>query len=210
MKKFVLFLFCAAAFTLNAQDFEGTISMELIYKELPQEMQAYKSMLPSEMIMQIKHDKSRVEKNMGMGSMIIIVDREKGESIMLMDMAGQKMYTRQSEEEASEYDEEDMEVNYLDGTKTIAGYKCKKGEMVGDEGTVVFWYTEEITSKAHQDFNSLKGFPLQYEIEDEDMTIVFKAKEVKKESLSDSIFEIPEGYRELSDGEMEQLMDGGF
>ncbi len=54
-------------------------------------------------------------------------------------------------------------IEYLDETKTIAGYTCKKAIMKDESGqlSMTAYYTEKINNQAEKKFAGLKGFPLQ-------------------------------------------------
>lgn len=194
----------------NAQSFEGVIEMEMIYGTLPSEMQAYKSMLPKGTTTTIKGKKVRVEKPGAMGmETVIIMDRDAEMSYILIDAMGQKMFVKQAIDDSDE-ENEDVDVEYFDEQKTIAGYKCKRAEVTDDQGTVVVWYTEEITSDASAQFSVLTGFPLEYTIESEGMEITVRAVSVEKKKVDAVLFEIPSEYEEVSEDDLDGMMNGGF
>ena len=62
------------------------------------------------------------------------------------------------------------------------------------------YYAEKLKSSAFSamnvQFSKLKGFPLEYQIYQQEMSMIYSAKEVIKKSLSSSVFTHPEGYKE--------------
>ena len=194
-----------------SQSFEGVIEMELIYNNLPAEMQAYKSMLPKETTTIIKGKNARIEKPGSMGTeTVIIMNRDAEISYILIDALGQKMYLKQAIDDADEEENEDVEVEYYNEEKTVAGYLCKRAEVTDEQGTVTVWYTTEITSDASAEFAVLKGYPLEYTIETEGMEITIRAMDVREEKVDVELFRVPEGYEEVSEEELGEMMGGSF
>lgn len=215
MKKIVYLLsaitLCIASLQVQAQGFEGVVEMEMIYGNLPPEMQAYKSMLPKETKTLIKGKKARVEKPGAMGmETVVIIDRDKEMSYFLIDAMGQKMYVTQAIDDGNEEENQDVDVEYFDEEKTIAGYKCKRAEVTDGDETIEIWYTTEISSDASPEFSVLKGFPMQYTIEAEGMEITVRAKRVEKKKLDKSLFVVPAEYEEVSEEDLGGMMGGGF
>lgn len=213
-----LVLACLAIFialpTIAQKKFEGTITYGLEYQDLPAEMAAMEAMLPDEMITQIKGDKTRLEQSLGMGmSQVTITDLKKGSGTLLMNMMGKKMAVEMSEAELKEMDKkkraEDPEFKYVDGTKNIAGYDCKKAILVL-EGVpdLEVYYTEQLPSGTHKQFDGLKGFPLEYTIDSGKFKMKMTAKSVKKEILDAKLFTIPDGYDKMTFEEFKSSMGG--
>lgn len=217
MKNLVLaFVAVAIALPTFAQKkFEGTITFGLEYQDLPAEMAAMSAMLPDEMTTQIKGDKTRLEQSLGIGmSQVTITDLKKGSGTLLMNMMGKKMAIEMSKEELKEVDKKKKgdkkpEFKYVDGTKKIAGYECKKA-MIVLEGTAEMevYYTEDLPSGANKQFEGLKGFPLEYTIDSGQFKMKMTAKSVKAESLDAGLFVIPDGYDKMTFEEFQSSMSG--
>ena len=191
--------------------FEGTITYGIEYEDLPEEMEAMKSMLPSETIIRIKDSKTRTEQSMGMGSTISIYDRKDNTSVTLMDMMGSKVAIKMNpkDEKKAKKEAKVLDIKYLDETKEIAGYKCKKAEITleGEEETIIVYYTEEInTQETKAQYKGLKGFPMSYEINTPEMKMVMTVKEVKKEKVSSAEFTVPAEYEEMTMEEFQAKM----
>ncbi|MBL4585814.1 MAG: DUF4412 domain-containing protein [Flavobacteriales bacterium] len=207
----------ALTFTLSVhaqKKFEGSVTYGIEYKDLPAEMAAMEAMLPDEMTIRIKGDKSRIEQSMGMGmSQIVISDAKTESGILLMDMMGKKTAIEMSKEELEKLNakkkENEPKIEYLDGSKEIAGYKCKKARILtGASGSIDVYYTDELPASAHKEFEGLKGFPLEYSVNSGPMNMIMSATNVTKEKLDKTLFDIPEGYEKQSFDEFQKSMQG--
>lgn len=217
MKKLIVaFMALAIALpTLAQKKFEGTINFSLEYQDLPAEMAAMEAMLPDEMTTMIKGDKTRLEQSLGMGmSQVTISDMKKGSGVLLMNMMGKKMAMEVSKEELEKLDKKNArdkkpDFKYVDGEKTIAGYKCKKA-MVSIDGSAALevYYTEDLPAAASKQYEGLKGFPLEYTISQGPMKIKATATKVSQEKLNSSLFEIPDGYDKMTFEEFQKSMGG--
>ncbi len=212
MKNLVLaFVALAIALPTFAQKkFEGTIVFGLEYQDLPAEMAA---MLPDEMTTQIKGDKTRLEQSLGMGmSQVTITDMKKGSGTLLMNMMGKKMAVEMSKDDLKDMDKKSdkkPEFKYVEGTKKIAGYECKKALMVVDSvGEIEIYYTEDLPAGANKQFEGLKGFPLEYTIDSGQFKMKMTAKTVKAENLGTDLFAIPDGYDKMTFEEFKTAMGG--
>lgn len=199
---------------LYAQDsFEGVINYNIEYKQLPQQMEAQREMLPKNMKVSFKNHKSRMEQTIGNGgSQVIISDNEKKIGYLAMDMMSQKILVviPKDKYEESMKRNKDVEIEYHDEIKNIAGYDCKKAVVKQSGNELTVYYTEELPSQALKDFNQLKGLPLQYEAYQNGMHMVISATDVSKKSIDSKIFEKPTGYQEMSIEQIQQMTGGSF
>jgi GLPGLI family protein len=198
-----LFLFSAAL--LTAQTFEGVITYKISYENLPAEMAEYESMLPTSAISTIKGHMYKMEQPLSMGmKQVTIMDNKEESGVLLMDMMGRKNAIVLDKESRKEFEneEEQPEFEYLNETKTIAGYECKKArmKMKGDDGDVTFevYYTDKIAAKDMNQVRGLKGFPLQYSTNAGQFVMTFTAEKVDKKKVSEEEFAIPDGYEHIT------------
>lgn len=205
----------------GAKDFKGVITYKITYPgtEIDPSMAA---MMPKMATMTIKDHMSKLEISMGqMGRQIQITDAEGKTVTTCLDMMGQKMYYVQTEEElkADQPDSDKITVELTDETKEIAGYKCTKAIVTmkdGDDETVFqIFYTEEIgTPGMNFDnalFEEIPGAMLEFEIETgRDQRMKMEAISVKKSSVSDADFQVPEGFEKKTSKEIRQMMGGGM
>jgi len=202
--------------TINAQkDFEGVVVYDMILDKnsgLPPEAAAL--LKGSTITTYIKGDLRRTDTNTPMSSQSIIIDEKAKTVVSLMDIMGQKYLIRMSPEDGKEQFST-PEIKYMEETKTIAGYACKKAEITikskeGKEDKINVFYTDEIIdSWIRPAYKGLKGFPMEYAINQNGMKLTLIAKNVSKEKVPDSKFEIPKDYKETTLEEMQKgLMKG--
>jgi hypothetical protein len=208
MKLLIGLLLVLSQFTSFSQTFEGTITMKITYADMPEDMQAYESMMPTEMITQISGMKTRVTNESAFGSTIAVYDNATQKGFILMDMMGQKMMTRTdvSDEDA---DDASFDVKKTTETKMIAGYSCTKYVVTNSESTVMdIWTTDGLNiPKSNQGLTSkAPGFPMEYSSVNEGITTTMTVSEVKKETLSPTLFVEPtEGYTVYTEEELLQM-----
>jgi hypothetical protein len=126
-------------------------------------------------------------------------------SLTLTTAMGQKFFVR-TPAAAANNNKPMPDIIYLDSTKEIAGYQCKKAiiKNTGKDGTdsAVFWYTDKlpvVTFGMGADmFKGLKGMPLEYEMNTAAMKIKLTAEKVSTADIPDSTFILStQGYTEL-------------
>lgn len=212
----------AFSFTGTDAGFEGKIVYEINVEGGNMPPEAMAMFAGSELTVYVKGSRSRSDVNMGMQNTTTISDSKTNTSVMLMDMMGYKYQIKsdpKKEEKAP-----DVTVKETSDTKTIAGFKCKRAEMTlkdeaGTPMTSNVWFTEEISnymgaSARNSQFKAIKGMPLEYEMSAErGMKMKMSATSISKESVPDSKFEIPAGYKETTMEDMQKdlmkMMQGG-
>ena len=159
--------------------------------------------MPKSQTIWIKGAKSRFEQNMAQMGTIVISDSDDGSSTILMDMMGQKYRLDIAKEEMDNMIKEQSipEVNYIAGTKIIAGYTCKKAEVIMDgfDGKAIFYYTEEIPPVKVKGMEALplNGMFMAYEASTQGMTISIEVQGIDKGPVDDTKFIIPDGYIDM-------------
>ena len=197
--------------SLLAQSFEGKIDYKMSYKNLPAEMQGMEGMLPKNQTIWIKGSKSRYEQKMTQMSTIVISDSDDGTSTILMELMGQKYKLAMAKEEMESLvgDQGVPKITYVEGTRVIAGYTCKKAEveMDGFDGKAIFYYTEEIPAVQVKGMEALalKGMYMAYEASTQGMTVSIEVSNIDKGSVSDDKFIVPDGYSDMPD-QMKSMM----
>ena len=208
---FTLLLACQS--DLFAQSsFEGKIVYTITYTDMPAEMKGYESMLPKDLTIFMKGNKSRVEQTQMMGKNIIVSDMDNKNGFMEMDMAGQKIRLNISTEDFEKEENIASDIEYVNESKNILGYDCKKAIMKDDSGNVLMtvFYTNKIINIAQKEFLGLKGFPLQYRMTQKNMTMEMTASDISKQSISDQSFEKSAGYKDISQADLQKMMMGGM
>ena len=204
--------------TLSAQQaFEGRIVYELSYPTTMEEDPVTKQKVHKEktdVILFIKGDKMRMETIITSGKSINICDGKAKTSVTLTETDGQKTAIFMDEEEMEEEDEnhvpegEKAKSTKSGETKEIAGYICKKEEIVLSKKStekLIVYYTDKIKSAAlnkniywiQKRCKRIPGLVLQYEILNANNETIYQliAKEVITESVSDKTFAIPTDYK---------------
>jgi GLPGLI family protein len=223
MKKiasFILFtgLLTGAVYAADAQTkfSEGKIVFDITYPgtDLDQNMMA---MMPTDATIYVKKDMSRMEMKMGMGSMVAISDAKSGTTTTLMDMMGQKIAMKITPDDLKKEKEKSgkPQVQITDETKDIAGYKCRKAIVTTttdgkDKYTFNVWFTKDIEAKnsAKNQIEGIDGFMMEFETKQQGMTIKMTAQSVTPQPVDDSMFVIPDGYKQMTMDDMKKMGGG--
>ncbi len=150
------------------------------------------------------------------GAMISTVVNTLDSSVTtLINAMGMKFFVKQTKDLVIEAMEEHTAptINYLDETKMIAGYECKKAEYItldefDDEVTTIVYYTTSIGKPSMNwggQFHGLSGFPMEYSVQTDEGNIIFKVIEVKSKKIKDVEFMIPSDYEEMSPEQLRSL-----
>lgn len=209
--------------SLNAQIKEGSVLYDMKVEGMPPEQAAM--MGDMETRVTFKNNKALTEVNSMMMTQQMVAD-ESGFT-MLMDQMGNKIAVKQSaaeiaKEEAKMKDKPaEPKVEYVNETKTIAGYECKKAIVTTvdkdkKETKSELWYCEKFANpnkegkgKGQSAMKGLKGMPFEYSTSYGPMKIKMVAKEVSTEPVPDSKFALStEGYKLMTVDEL-KAMSGG-
>ena len=174
------------------------------------------AMMPREMTLTFKGNKSKADMDMGMIVMKAIYDDKSKIFTMLMDMMGQKMSFKMNADsmEKMEGKRPKMTIKYLDETKVICGYTCHKAEITveGEKEKQIIYYTKDIVAKNANaikgGLKELDGFPMEYQVYEKGLKMKFIVKSVSADQVNDLVFNIPPDYKELSKVDL-QKMGGG-
>jgi hypothetical protein len=210
-----LYILLCNAIVGNAQQSlnEGTVEYKLTYTNLTEQMKEIQSTLPSKVTIYFKNNQFKTEMLMAQGEMNVLFDEGKKEMIMLMDMMGQKMKIKITEDQFKEKQKaafeaqgiKNVEVKATKEIKTIAGYACTKQivsyEMDGKKESTFCYVTDKLPSSSMLSDNpiyaGIKGFMMEYSTSQQGMTIIMVAEKVNPESISEKVFTTPEGYKEI-------------
>jgi GLPGLI family protein len=185
----------------KAETFSGVVKYGITYEGEDIDA-ATLAQLPTEIIVSINGMKSRSEQSSPFYTMASISNFQDGSTIILFDYMGMKVAVNQSKEEIeagkveSEYT--DPVINFVDETKVIAGYTCKKAEVTQGEEITEVYYTDEVLLPAGFNDNSgykgINGLLMQYSINQGGMLMVITVKEVSKTKPKVGLFLIPDDY----------------
>jgi hypothetical protein len=200
------FALLAITYTANAQGFKGVITFSMAYSGNIDAATAAQQ--PKLMTVSVMGNKVKTSLAVGPVVIDVVSDGDKKETITMIDMMGEKKYYKTL---AAEIDE-DLNKNgapvirYVEGTKTIAGYVCNKAEYVtkdeDDKETVTtVYYSTELGGELSNyggSFQGLKGFPMEYVINKNEIITTIAVTEVKKGKVKETDFLIPAEYVELT------------
>lgn len=210
MKRISLIIALAMSTMVFAQkDFEGEITYDIQYEDLSAQMEAYKSMLPSKSNVFVKGNLSKVVTPNGMGGeTMIISDAENGETLTLINQMGNKIATKSNSKELEK--EAEVEVEYLDETKEILGYKCNKALVTNKDGNEIeVFYTEELNHiKFSTNAMKVKGFPMQIIIGAEQFTMIQTVEKIDENKVKKFSLDVPSDYKLMTQEEIMKMQSG--
>lgn len=213
MKKISFVLALLLSTTIFAQDFQGTLSFKISYDDMSDQMKAMESMLPKGSKIEVRDGISRATTPNGMGgSTIILTNNSTGDMITLTDMMGNKIAMKTNMKDLQT--ENKPEIEYLDETKEILGYKCKKAIVTISDGEneseIELFYTEELDYISITPVTEgLKGMLMEMTVSQEFFTMTQTITEVKKGKVKKIKMEIPSDYQEMTQEELIKLSGGG-
>jgi GLPGLI family protein len=203
----------STSLSVSAQGFKGVLVYTLSYTGNIDA--ATLAQQPKTMTMSILGNKTKMNFPVGPIVIDVITDADKKETMTLIDMMGEKKYYKTTDAEIQEEQNKNGApvIRYLDETKTIAGYTCKKAEFVtkdddDKEVVVTVYYSEEIAGPNANyggSFPGLKGFPMEYTMTQGEINTTFTVTEVKKGKVKETDFLLPVDYVEFTPEEKAQM-----
>jgi GLPGLI family protein len=209
--------------SLTAQNNEGFILYDMKIEGLPPEQAAMVGDMENKVT--FKNGKVLTEMTSMMFTNQTVID-ENG-MVMLMEQMGNKMAIKQTkdemEKEAAKQKDKlaDPKIEYINETKSIAGYECKKAiiSIVGKdkkEEKMEVWYSEKFANpnkegkgKGQGFMKGLKGMPFEYAGGQGGMKFKMVAKEVSVDPVSDGKFNLStDGYKLMTMDELKALQGG--
>jgi len=165
----------------------------------------------STLTISFKDEAIRTDFGVAISGTTIIQDSKANKGLMLLDVLGTKKAVQLGETK-----EEQIKPNitYLDETKTIAGYACKKAIITVDDSTqLTAYYTDQISPEnkvTKYTYGNLKGFPLEMQVDLDGTLVNLKAESVdaSAQDASDFSLTVPEGYELTTMQELEKLTGG--
>lgn len=201
----ILILFFATAPSSKAQEFEG-----VIYYEIPAMVQQGVEELPY----MVKDSKVRMGFGGPAGKAAMLFMPEQSKAVIIIDKMKGYMVMNLDEFANQSQDQPEMKVTNTGKTKTIAGKSCEVWVMKSDNGHFETCISKELgtfmmpksstfreNSPAWAKELSEGGFmPLEvYQIDENgEKMLKLRALRIEEKTLPASLFEIPEGYRDMS------------
>lgn len=200
---------CFASIGLQAQKAftEGSVSYKVIQVDGPTYL---KSMIRGgKASVHIKGKLVNAELTImnGMMHSQTITDHKTDTSYMLNDMMGKKTAVLLEDPTLGDT----IKINYFkEETKQILGYTCHKAVLKSKKGITTVYVTDDIPVKSQLSrfYKELSGFPLEYELTRDGVTMTFQASAINHESPPVSKFLIPEDFKRMTISEFESMMGG--
>ncbi len=221
MKKFTIIL-VAALMTVSSfsfaggkkdgDKFAGTIKFK-ITTEGREVTPTEQAQLPSESVWYYRDNMMRNDNVMPMVSVFTIVNLDSKETILLLDQMGQKYKMNISGDDIKKLEEKNKdtteakpEYKLLDGTKTIAGYTCKKAEIISGDQKVEIYYTNDIKAE-QKDFKDAPGYVMSYSVDipNDELSLIYQVSEVLTKKPKKSLFVASSDFEEMPDAYKTQV-----
>ena len=191
---------------------KGSITYDMTFSSDNPDMAMVSSMMAgSKMTISFMPGKSKVAMSMGMfGKFSTITDVKKKKMLVLVDVMGEKNAAYDKLDKDKVDSPTNVSVKFVDETKVIMGYTCKKAIGTDSEGNeITYWYTEDIKAdlSGQKQFNSnVPGVILEFATIQKGMTINFVATGISEEvDKAEFDMKIPEGYTEKSIDEIKTM-----
>lgn len=204
----------------------GFIKMEMIEATSEDEQMAMglEMLKGTETNYYFNKERSLVTQSMmgGMVEIATMTNKKENNIELFFNMMGNKTLVETTEDEMRKNQEgqqvntDNMKIEYdRTDTKEIAGYKCYKATITNPEikensMTISMYVSDEITAsnKMIQTLNQfdLKGFPLEFAVNMENMKMVYSTTQIEKE-FDASVFDFDKsGYQKLTMAEFQKQM----
>lgn len=199
MRFLSLVLFFIVLFPSFSQIKQGVVKYDLIYHGVDDP--SVESMFQDAyMNLSFMPGKAHLELNFGMlGVITTITDENSSKSLVMTEMMGQKMAVwTDVETNQKEIENNQNEVQLVDGQREIAGYTCKKALVIDQEGNELeVWYTDQVSvyTKGQTVFDSkIPGFPMYIQTYQNGIVIEFTVTEIETK-VNKKIFKmkVPKG-----------------
>lgn len=198
--------------------FTGTIVYDVkTGGDVPEQAQA---MMPTEITMKLTSDKLLEVMHSSMMDIKTIHNATTQITNMLMDMMGQKLNIKNTAAQLADQKKNagiEITIKPAAETKTILGYLCKRAIMTiktnqAAEQTFDVYYSDDFDiSKFNYSnaFPAVSGLPLEFTMSQGPFSMKLTAKSVKKESIPETDFAIPAGFKEVSQDDLKTIFGGG-
>jgi GLPGLI family protein len=181
-----------------------------VHANLKGAQKAFKSMIPefisSDLEMKFNDSQARIKelpKEQTGGIMIssssanMLIDKAAGKSYSFSDLGGAKYYTEENIDN-------ETKLKPKKDTKVIDGYTCKCVILETKEMNFTIWYTETLPA-GYSPIGYLPIDGMVLEIEGKKVSYLFKSLEEKV--ISDSDLIMPEGYKKVTQEQLEDLTE---
>ncbi|MCW3074874.1 MAG: hypothetical protein JWP69_1943 [Flaviaesturariibacter sp.] len=185
---------------------EATISYDIVINTGSQRPRAADFFDGATSTVYLKGLKSRTEMVSSLGTQATLIDLGAKSVAVLKEYGPQKYIIQMTPANWKDANRkfEDVQFSYMDDTKTILGYKCKKAiGKLSDGTTFTVWYTLDLVPE-NNDFQyvnrSLPGLAMEYESNmGKDLKVTYTVSKINMSPVPAAKFDLPKaGFRVLS------------
>lgn len=200
---------------------EGYVEYAVTYPVVPEGADVKAMMMPESMKLYFKNDLTRADMPTDFISTKTITNSKLQTVLILMDVHDRKMALPVMDSQINSELDDGPQLKRVEATgkkKNIAGYRCTEAWLhfetfIWDidtsyyrkDSTKVF-YTKNIGNPGinwNTKFKGLDGFLMEYELPQNDIIMRFTAQKVRRQSISNNNFLVPEGYEIKNQEEVE-------
>lgn len=206
----LLFTLCVSCIFAQKQ-FEGIITYNIsTSKESVGNEEAVK--IPKQQKTYYKDGMMRMESKTTSMDMTIMSNDKKEEASFMINFMGMKMAINTTKDQIKSILTDDLnyQIKYTKHKKIIAGYKCKEAILRSESGNATIYVCEQLNIGNSNWFinQKIEGAILELSIEGNDDYLLISANNVKKQELNAAFFQIPEGYIQMGQKELEAMFGG--
>ena len=201
-----LFFFTDYSYAQQRVVAECTVTYQISLEEPNLNKDVEKVLQQSSKTVYIKGNDSRVDLISPSLLQSIIYDKSNGSAVILREFGNNKFLTRMSSTEwrlaNKQYD--GMTIHFVNESKTILGYECKKAVLnLKDSSIYNIYYATAIAPSVREfefQFKDVPGFVLEFDVKEQSTSIVrYKATKINLSPVQASKYDIPtSGYRLLN------------
>ncbi len=192
---------------------EGVVRYKITYLQTEKENPII-SLMPGYLTMQFKNNSVRmdVEGWMGVFKSTFIRQYEQEKSVNLLKMMSKRYYYTCTE--TTQFLGMDtyrsVDVSFDDEVRNILDFKCKHARVSVNNGAETFsvYYTRQIAIEepnAQTPYFEIPGVLMAFQIEVNGIAMYLEAVEVLEREIPDAVFEIPEGFEEVSKASIDEI-----
>lgn len=181
---------------------EGTINYDIVINTGTEKPQAADFLDGATSTVYLKGNKSRTEMVSSLGTQATVIDGSKNTIVVLKEYGDQRYLIELTPADWKDANKryEGVSFSFLDETKTILGYTCKKAlGKLADGTTFSVWYAPDLVpeNREFQSANkSLPGLAMEYEASMGKLNVTYTVSKISLSPVPASKFDLPKsGFR---------------
>lgn len=211
------FLGCDSFEKSSGDLFEGVVEYDITYVSTDSNNTMIEVM-PSQMICYYKDDKTKLTMSgaMGLFKLSVVTSLEAQNSVQMVKILNKKLkHTSVSKEEIEKFLEKEfkvLEIKKSGKSKNIAGLKSEEFVLKindGQEREISFYSADSLKFEKPywcSPFPEIENILLEYYFSKYEIKMKLTASKITRRKLSNAEFEIPEDYNEVSQEELDEML----